>query len=134
MNISFFFVFSECYLCHYAALRFGRVFHVLYWAILASLFNIGWASVQVMKVDNRSLIVQVSHMSLVPELTQDESERVQLNSARYASGIVATLMVLGISLVAFQQFHVSQYAFHIIAICCLGKTFHLLYIHYLSCW
>lgn len=51
------------------------------YAIAASLFNFGWAA------------VQVSHMALVPELTVDEGERVLLNSARYAFTIISNVTV-----------------------------------------
>lgn len=50
-------------------------------AVFASLFNVGWAA------------VQVSHMAMVPELTHDEGERVMLNTARYAFTILANVMV-----------------------------------------
>jgi len=102
VNISFFFVFSKCYLCSIINEE-TQWFRVLYWAVFAATFNVGWAA------------IQVSHMALVPEITDDESERVRLNSARYASGIVATLLVLGISWVAFQKFGISEFAFYIIA-------------------
>lgn len=36
-------------------------------------------------------------MSLVPEITTNENDRVVLNSARFAGGITATLSVLGIA-------------------------------------
>jgi Na+/melibiose symporter-like transporter len=50
-------------------------------AFFAALFNIGWAA------------VQVAHMSMVPELTDDEQQRVQLNSARHAFTVLANLTV-----------------------------------------
>lgn len=53
------------------------------YAIAASFFNFGWAS------------VQVSHMALVPELSIDESERVLLNSARYGFTIFSNSTVSG---------------------------------------
>ena len=49
--------------------------------LFAALFNVGWAA------------VQVSHMSLVPELTRDEGERVLLNSARYAFTVLSNCAV-----------------------------------------
>ena len=49
--------------------------------LFAALFNVGWAA------------VQVSHMALVPELTRDEGERVQLNSARYAFTVLSNCAV-----------------------------------------
>ena len=53
----------------------------VYYAIGAGLFNVGWAC------------VQVSHMALVPELTEVQSTRVVLNSARYAWTIVSNVAV-----------------------------------------
>jgi Na+/melibiose symporter-like transporter len=50
-------------------------------AVFASLFNVGWAA------------VQVSHMALVPELTSDDVERVLLNSARYANTVLSNCFV-----------------------------------------
>jgi len=115
VNISFFFVFSECFLCSFVN---GDWFRVFYWAFFASTFNIGWAA------------IQVSHMALVPEITLDESERVRLNSARYASGIIATLLLLGVSWFSIQRFGISQDAFHIIAGTCIvsGDIFTLIFL------
>ncbi len=50
-------------------------------AIACSLFNIGWAS------------VQVSHMSLVPELTAEDGKRVLLNASRYGNTIFSNVIV-----------------------------------------
>jgi len=101
VNATFFFVFSDCWLCEEANL--GSVFTVVWFSIFASLFNVGWAA------------VQVSHMALVPELTANKHERVKLNSARYAGGIVATLAVLGVAEAAFRILGVSQMAFFVIS-------------------
>ncbi len=60
-------------------------------------------------------------MAMVPEITPDDHERVRLNSARYAGGIAATLLVLGIAWIAFQMYGVSRNAFHILAISSIGK-------------
>jgi Na+/melibiose symporter-like transporter len=54
---------------------------VTYYCVAASLFNFGWAA------------VQVSHMALVPELTPDEHERVVLNSGRYFFTIASNVVV-----------------------------------------
>lgn len=54
---------------------------VLYYAFAASLFNVGWAS------------VQVSHMALVPELSPRSNARLLLNSARYAATIFSNIFV-----------------------------------------
>lgn len=105
VNVAFFFVFSDCYLCHLVP---GRWFRVVYWSFLAATFNFGWAA------------VQVSHMALVPELTSDESERVQLNSARYAGGITATLMVLGIAWGAIAHYGICRNAFQVLSLSSIG--------------
>jgi Na+/melibiose symporter-like transporter len=52
-----------------------------YYAAAASLFNVGWAA------------VQVSHMALLPELTSNASEQVTLNSCRYAASVFANISV-----------------------------------------
>lgn len=49
--------------------------------MFAALFNVGWAA------------VQVSHMSMVPELTRDEGERVTLNSSRYFFTVLSNCAV-----------------------------------------
>jgi Na+/melibiose symporter-like transporter len=60
-------------------------------------------------------------MSLVPEITKDDGERVKLNSARYAGGIVASLLVLSVALYSFSTFQVTQYSFKIIVAVALGN-------------
>jgi len=69
---------------------------------------VGWAA------------VQVSHMAMVPEITPNPHERVKLNSARYAGGIVATLLVLGLAWVAFKFYGITQHAFYVISIGSIG--------------
>jgi Na+/melibiose symporter-like transporter len=77
--ICFFFVFGVCLPCEVG--NPVSTWKTVNFAVFASLFNVGWAS------------VQVSHMCMVPELTNDEGERVMLNSARYALTILANVMV-----------------------------------------
>ena len=57
---------------------------LFYYCIAASLFNVGWAA------------VQVSHMAMVPELSKNEHTRVVLNSARYSESVIANVSVFGI--------------------------------------
>ena len=57
---------------------------LVYYCAAASLFNVGWAA------------VQVSHMAMVPELSKHEHTRVVLNSARYSESVVANVAVFGI--------------------------------------
>lgn len=78
--INFFFVFGMCLPCK-LGYEDNTVGLVIYYSIGASIFNVGWA------------IVQVAHMALVPDLTHDEHERVSLNSARYAFTIASNVLV-----------------------------------------
>lgn len=117
VNISFFFVFAKCYPCVEVKHKGAHFFHVFYYAFFASTFNLGWAS------------VQVSHMALAPELTTNEHERVRLNSARYAGGIAATLLVLGIAWYAIKIYGITEEAFRILGISSLaiGNFFTLVF-------
>jgi hypothetical protein len=45
VNLSFFFLLSECFLCHLVS---WSEFPTVYYAVLAAFFNFGWASVQVL--------------------------------------------------------------------------------------
>jgi Na+/melibiose symporter-like transporter len=54
----------------------------LFFAAAAGVFNIGWAA------------SQNSHQALVPELTPLETERVVLNSVRYAAFVASNILVL----------------------------------------
>lgn len=107
VNLSFYFVFSHCLFCDDIS-KDSEILLVVYYSILAALFNFGWAS------------LQVAHMALVPELTKDVLERVKLNSARYAGGIIATLLVLLISWISFHFYGVSNSSFRIIALSSIG--------------
>ena len=87
--VCFFFVFGVCLPC---VLQPGggadppasATAKTASFAVFASLFNVGWAA------------VQVSHMALVPELTVREDERVLLNSMRYGATILANVFVFGV--------------------------------------
>ncbi|ESO09125.1 hypothetical protein HELRODRAFT_110029 [Helobdella robusta] len=62
----------------------------IYYSPFVILFQFGWAA------------VQIAHMTLVTELTPDESERVGLNSYRNAMTLFANVLVYGI---AWSLFH-----------------------------
>lgn len=81
--VCFYFVFGTCLPCDvdHNGESTSATAKTVSFAVFASLFNVGWAA------------VQVSHMSMVPELTHDEGERVMLNSARYAATILANVLV-----------------------------------------
>ena len=66
--ISFFFFWHHCLLCN-STTALG--WELLYFAVPIVIFQFGWAS------------VQISHLSLIPELTENESERVGLNAIRW---------------------------------------------------
>lgn len=53
----------------------------VYYMCTAALFNAGWSA------------TQVSHLSLVPELTSSEDERVALNALRYFFAVVSNCLV-----------------------------------------
>lgn len=78
---AFFLLFGTCVACDVAGNDASEGGKAATFALAASVFNVGWA------------FVQVSHMALVPDLTSAEDERVLLNSARYAASIVANLLV-----------------------------------------
>jgi len=67
---------------------------------------------------------------MVPELTTCEKDRITLNSARYAGGIAATLLVLGIAWIQFHFFGVSLRSFKLIAISsiAIGDFFTLIFL------
>eukprot|EP00727_Mastigamoeba_balamuthi_P007088 m51a1_g30 hypothetical protein (521) ;mRNA; r:124313-126194 len=99
VNLSFFFVFNRCWLCESTGIN-----ETVWFATLASIFNVGWAA------------LQVAHMALVPDLTSDEHQSTRLNSARYAGCIAATLAVLLITTVSFNRLGLSYGAFSITSI------------------
>lgn len=73
--ISLFFFWHNCLACDSST---PLALEILYFAVPISIFQFGWAS------------VQISHLSLIPELTSDASERVGLNAIRY----IYVIMVL----------------------------------------
>ncbi|XP_055945683.1 major facilitator superfamily domain-containing protein 12-like [Argiope bruennichi] len=86
--LSFPFLFSECFGCSNSS-QYARF---LYYGAFIVIFQFGWAS------------VQVSHLSLIPDLTPLSCERVELNSLRYAMTVlsniatyVSLLIIFGVS-------------------------------------
>ena len=80
---SFSFIWYRCLLCdvtHSDSLGLK----LFYYSIFIIIFQFGWAS------------VQISHLSLIPEITPNESERVALNSVRYFFTILANLTIFGV--------------------------------------
>lgn len=85
---SFFFFWHGCLGCR--GVQIG--YTVLYFSCFIILFQFGWAA------------VQISHLSLIPELTRDENERVGLNAIRYAFTILASLGVFVAVLLLLAKF------------------------------
>ncbi|CAL4094563.1 unnamed protein product, partial [Meganyctiphanes norvegica] len=83
---SFPMVFIICYTCtqdlnHYAVLL----------AVMIVIFQFGWAS------------TQVSHLSLIPDLTTDENERDELNIIRYFFDVSSDVLVYLVTWMVFTQ-------------------------------
>lgn len=74
---SFPFVFNLCIHCENAS--DWAVF--IYYVPFVVIFQFGWAS------------TQISHLSLIPELTEEESEKVTLNAIRYACTVSSNIFV-----------------------------------------
>ena len=85
VSVCFWFTFGQCIVCAVRADEGSgsptSVLRTASFAVFAALFNVGWAA------------IQVSHMALVPELTHCNTERVALNSARYAFTVIASVYV-----------------------------------------
>lgn len=64
--ISYAFVFNKCFVCS----TVSTWSLLVYYSPFVILFQFGWAS------------TQIAHLSLIPELTDDENERVGLNAIR----------------------------------------------------
>ncbi|KAG7387973.1 Major facilitator super domain-containing protein 12 [Phytophthora boehmeriae] len=84
--LCFFFVFAAC-APKWVSTNPSRVVLLVYYSAAASVFNIGWAA------------VQVSHMAMVPELSEDDNVRCVLNSTRYAFTILSNVLVFCVFLV-----------------------------------
>lgn len=81
----------------YSIYKKGGLAMMYYYAIAASLFNIGWAC------------VQVSHMALVPELHENPGVRTQLNAGRYAFTILSNSTVFILYIIISPLYHERPY-------------------------
>ena len=61
----------------------GELPIVAYYSAFVVLFQFGWAT------------VQISHLSMIPDITSDEAERMALTSVRYAATVMSNLLVYG---------------------------------------
>ncbi|KAI5635741.1 MFS/sugar transport protein domain-containing protein [Phthorimaea operculella] len=74
---SFPFIFSECLGCAVAH-KWAQMY---YYAAFIMIFQIGWAA------------VQISHLSLIPELSDDDHTRTHLTAVRYGFTVFSNLLV-----------------------------------------
>ncbi|CAH1778048.1 unnamed protein product [Owenia fusiformis] len=74
---SFPFLFNACISCEHSA----KWAQFIYYSPFVVIFQFGWAS------------TQISHLSLIPDLTSNSQERVELNAIRYAFTVISNLLV-----------------------------------------
>ena len=77
MIFSFGFMFNLCPTCE-NSVEWARF---IYYTPFVIIFQLGWAS------------TQISHLSLLPQLSSCENERVALNAIRYAFTVMSNLFV-----------------------------------------
>ena len=80
---SFSFIWYRCIICDITNTD-SLPLKLVYYSVFIIIFQFGWAS------------VQISHLSLIPEISPNESERVSLNSIRYFFTILANLCIFGV--------------------------------------
>ncbi|XP_063928728.1 major facilitator superfamily domain-containing protein 12-like isoform X1 [Zophobas morio] len=71
------FIFAPCINCTDSH-KWAQIF---YYCVFITIFQFGWAS------------VQISHLSLIPELTPNEHDRTKLTAIRYSFTVVSNLLV-----------------------------------------
>ncbi|XP_064618686.1 major facilitator superfamily domain-containing protein 12-like [Lineus longissimus] len=89
---TFAFLFNQCITCSGAA-DWAKF---IYYAPFVVIFQFGWAS------------TQISHLSLIPHLTPDEHDRVELNAIRYSFTVIANLVVFGLTWVLLDVHNTSS--------------------------
>ena len=86
--LSFPFLFSPCYLCS-AAPSQKLWLQPLYYGILITAFQVGWAT------------VQIAHLSLIPDLSPRTDDRNELTAVRYMASVCSSLTLYLITWLAF---------------------------------
>ncbi|KAE8749688.1 hypothetical protein FOCC_FOCC003675 [Frankliniella occidentalis] len=89
--LSFPFIFSPCAGCRDAPGDYW--YQLVYYAAFVIIFQFGWAA------------VQISHLSLIPDLTPDEHIRTGLIACRYTFTVVSNVLIY---LVAWLVLHISS--------------------------
>lgn len=88
--LSFSFIFNQCLGCSPLTPQWARV---LFFVPFIVVFQFGWAA------------VQISHLSLIPELVRCEHAKVELTAYRYAFTVVANITVYAL---AYLLFHLQS--------------------------
>lgn len=88
--LSFSFIFNQCLGCSSLTPQWASL---LFFVPFIVVFQFGWAA------------VQISHLSLIPELVRCEHAKVELTAYRYAFTVVANITVYG---VAYLLFHLQS--------------------------
>uniref|UniRef100_A0A8C4QEE6 Major facilitator superfamily domain containing 12a n=2 Tax=Eptatretus burgeri TaxID=7764 RepID=A0A8C4QEE6_EPTBU len=84
--LTFPFIFNPCLGCSDTTPEFAKI---LLYAPLIVIFQCGWAS------------VQISHLSLIPQLACSDGDKVELTAYRYAFTVMANIMVYGVAWLLF---------------------------------
>ncbi|KAI0214323.1 Major facilitator superfamily domain-containing protein 12 [Lamellibrachia satsuma] len=79
--VSFPFIFSRCIGCHHSVCWAQFIYYVPFVVI----FQFGWAA------------TQISHLSLIPQLTPCQNDRVGLNAIRYTFTVLSNIVVYGVT-------------------------------------
>ncbi|XP_066156256.1 uncharacterized protein [Euwallacea fornicatus] len=82
------FIFSPCINCSSSS----ALFQMFYYSFFITLFQFGWAA------------VQIAHMSLIPEITSNKHERTRLAAVRNGATVMASVLVY---LVTWGILHIS---------------------------
>ncbi|XP_068195949.1 major facilitator superfamily domain-containing protein 12-like [Antennarius striatus] len=84
--LSFAFIFNQCLGCSFLTPQWVSV---IFFAPFIIIFQFGWAA------------VQISHLSLIPELVTCEHAKVELTAYRYAFTVLANITVYGVAWLLF---------------------------------
>lgn len=88
MCVCYIFIFQSCLFCEWFG-SYGEGMKMFYYILFPSLFNVGWAS------------LQIAHMSLVPSLSSSRIRRDELNGLRNTFTYGANFAVLLMALILF---------------------------------
>ncbi|XP_057305601.1 major facilitator superfamily domain-containing protein 12-like isoform X2 [Hydractinia symbiolongicarpus] len=86
--VSFPFIFS---LCIYVGNDASQTARMIYYIPFVIIFQFGWAA------------TQISHLSLIPELTFCEQGKVELNAIRYLFTILSNMLVFAVCFILFEM-------------------------------